>query len=59
MTRGQRFVTGFTGLIFGVTTWGVWTAPTFMNAAVIALVGYALSVAGVVLFTVVLEETRP
>ena len=59
MTRGQGFVAGFTGLIVGVTTWGVWTAPTFTNAAVIALVGYALSVAGVVLFTVVLEETRP
>ena len=58
MTRGQGFVAGFTGLIFGVTTWGVWTASTFTNSAIIALVGYALSVAGVVLFTVVIEESR-
>ena len=58
MTRGQGFVAGFTGLIGAATTWGVWTASTFTDSAIIALVGYALSVAGVVLFTVVLEKTQ-
>ena len=58
MTRGQGFVAGATGLIGAATLWGVWTAPTFTNSVIIALVGYALSVAGVILFTVVLEKTQ-
>ncbi len=57
MTRVQGLVAGFSGLIGAATVWGVWTSTTFTRAIFIALVGFALTAVGVILFTVVLEES--
>ena len=54
MTRVQGLVAGFSGLIGATTIWFVWRAP-FPEALVIGLVGFALTVVGVILFAVVLE----
>ena len=50
------FVAGLTGVVFAGAVSAVVQAPTAGMALLFALVGWSVSVGGVILFTVVLDD---